>query len=82
MIKIYFLGLVVLMVAIILNGLVNKWGIIGWYDFIHQLLLQGKQVFRSLTITDYIWLFLLYPFLLGVAANVGHFIFEWISSKI
>ena len=82
MLKIYFLGLIVLMVAIILNGLVSKWGITGWYDFISQLLLQGKQVFRRLTIIDYTWLFLMYPFLLGVAGKLGDFLFDWISSKI
>ena len=82
MLKIYFLGLIVLMVAIILNGLVSKWGITGWYDFINQLLLQGKQVFRRLTIIDYTWLFLMYPFLLGVAAKLGDFLFDWVSSKI
>ena len=82
MLKIYFIGLVILMVAIILNGLVNKWGITGWYDFINQLLLQGKQVFRRLTIIDYTWLFIMYPFLLGVGAKLGEFLFDWISSKI
>lgn len=73
MFKIYFIGFVILLAAILLNGLINKWGIIGWYDFINQLLLQGKQTFRRLTITDYTWLFLLYPFLLGLAAKAGDF---------
>jgi len=82
MFKIYFIGFVILLAAILLNGLINKWGIVGWYDFINQLLLQSKQTFRRLTITDYTWLFLLYPFLLGLAAKAGDFLFDWICNRM
>lgn len=82
MLKIYFIGLVILLAAILFNGVVNKWGITGWYDFINQLLIQGIRIFQKLTIMDYIWLFLLYPILLGVAASFGDFLFDWVFNRL
>ncbi len=71
MVKIYFIGLIILVVAIFLNILANKFNIIGWYDFLTRWVNEGRVIFSQLTWKDYLWLFILYPFLLGLTCNWG-----------
>ena len=79
MLKIYLLGLFILLAAIFLNGLVNKLGITSWYDFINMLISEKKNTTRELTFIDYCWLFFAYPFLLGVAAWAANWLFIFFS---
>ena len=71
MVKIYFIDLIILVVAIFLNILANKFNIIGWYDFLTRWVNEGRVIFSQLTWKDYLWLFILYPFLLGLTCNWG-----------
>lgn len=66
MFKIYLSGLIILVSAILLNVISGKLGITGWYDFLTGLVENGKKVFQDLSLLDLAWLFVLYPFLLGI----------------
>jgi hypothetical protein len=69
--KIYLMGLIVLLVAILLNFLASKLQLVGWYDFLTKWVNQGRIIFRQLSWKDYLWLFILYPFLLGLTCKWG-----------
>jgi hypothetical protein len=80
MIKLFFIGWVILLGAIVLNGTVSKWGIVGWYDFINLLIQKGSQALGTLRIVDYVWLFFAYPMLLGVSYKAGEWLFSWLTN--
>lgn len=52
-------GYCVLAVAILANVLANALGLVGWYDFL-------RKNYDSLTALSLVWLFIIYPFLLGL----------------
>lgn len=66
LLKIFLLGLIILISAIALNFIVSKLGITGWYEF---LLNYGKQ---DISILSYLWLFLVYPLALGLTAYLSY----------
>lgn len=57
---VFILGAGILIAAIILNFIASKLNLSTWYDFIKN---PGKT-----TILSYVWLFIIYPFGLGLAA--------------
>jgi len=71
MLKIFLSGWMVLLVAIFLNVLVQRFHIMGWYEFLNKLQSIGKVTFSGMTVVDYLWLFLVYPLCLGYAALMG-----------
>lgn len=72
LIKIYLAGLVVLIVAILLNMLANLVGLTTWYSFLTQVSQQGfSSAVQDLTAIEMLFLILLYPLLLGVAAYLA-----------
>lgn len=79
MIKLFLIGWIILLAAILLNGLISKWGIIGWYDFINLLIQKGSQALSTLRIIDYVWLFFAYPMLLGTSYKAGEWVFSWLT---
>jgi hypothetical protein len=80
MVRIYIIGLSILIIAVLLNILVQALGIMGWYEFLSKLQEQGRKVFSSMNLLDYAWLFFIYPLLLGLAYLAGdkihHLIFD------
>jgi hypothetical protein len=66
--KLLIIGWIVLIAAIVANGLTTKLGLKSWYDFIKLLSQQGSKAFSMLHLADYVWLFVLYPLILGSAA--------------
>ena len=76
MLRLYIAGISILVVAILLNVLVQKLGVTGWYEFLIRLSREGKQTFSALRWIDYAWLFVLYPFLLGLAAWLGNKLYQ------
>jgi len=76
MTKVYFTGLIILLSAILLNLISGKLGITGWYDFLNGLANSGRKIFDSLSVMDYIWLFVLYPFLLGCSVFLAEKLFR------
>lgn len=78
MIRIYVIGLVILVGAILLNGIIAKLGILGWYDFLAGLQTEGKKVFSRMRVVDFMWLFFIYPFLLGGAFYLGDKLYDFL----
>lgn len=78
MVKTYLSGLIILIAAILFNVISGKLGITGWYDFLTGLAENGKKVFQSLNLLDLVWLFILYPFLLGITAIFSERILRFI----
>lgn len=59
----YFTGLIILVTAIGLNMLSGMVGLAGWYEFLQN---PSKQ----LSLDNYLYLFIGYPYLLGWAARL------------
>lgn len=81
MLKIYLIGIFILFAAILLNGVVNKLGILGWYDFINLLVDKENVAGKRVSIIDVIWLFIAYPFLLGLAGFGGNYLYTSLFQK-
>ena len=71
MIKIYILGLIVLVSAILFNGLAAKLNLVSWYDFLNRAVASGSKVWQTLRLVDMLWLFFVYPMLLGLACKLA-----------
>ena len=70
MIRYYFIGLIILTIAIFANIIVAKLGLKTWYDFLNS------TENSSFTLMDYFWLFAIYPLILGLTAKLGIIIWE------
>jgi hypothetical protein len=81
MIKIYLIGIIILVTAILLNGVINKLGVLGWYDFINLLVDKETAPSRKVHILDILWLFIAYPFLLGLAGVGGNYLYTSLLQK-
>lgn len=67
--KIYLAGLAILMVAIALNWLANLLHLATWYTFLNKVSeMSLAAAVQSLRAADLLFLGLVYPFLLGLAA--------------
>ncbi len=74
MIRIYFIGLFILITAIIANILTVKLQLKSWYDLLNGLA-SSKSYWELITFKDSLWLFLVYPFVLGLGAVFANFIY-------
>ncbi|WP_299224914.1 hypothetical protein [uncultured Psychroserpens sp.] len=80
MLKLYIIGISILITAIIANAVVIKIGLKSWYDFIELLSQNGSSSLSQLSVLDYIWLFLGYPLILGCGYWVGSKCYDWFFS--
>ncbi len=71
LIKLYVIGLIILIVAILANFLATKWGLKTWYDFLNN---WGNGDFLSLK--DNLWLFVFYPLILGCSLLIGNMLWK------
>ena len=74
MIRIYFIGLFILITAIVSNILAVKLQLKSWYDLLNGLA-NSKSYWELITFKDSLWLFLIYPFVLGLGAVFANFIY-------
>lgn len=74
MLRLYCLGFFILMTALIANFLASKLQLKTWYDLVYGLA-RSASYWESVKIKDLLWLFLLYPFTLGLGAVLGNFIY-------
>ena len=74
MIRIYFIGLFILITAIIANFLAVKLQLKSWYDLLNGLA-NSKSYCELITFKDSLWLFLVYPLVLGLGAVFANFIY-------
>ena len=77
MLRIYIIGICILFVAIIANIIAEKLGLSTWYDFSFQLSKRGWTVIKEVGLLSGLWLFILYPFILGLAYIVGDKIYTF-----
>ena len=74
MIRIYFIGLFILITAIVTNILAVKLQLKSWYDLLNGLA-NSKSYWELITFKDSLWLFLVYPLVLGLGAVFANFIY-------
>ncbi|MEW6504151.1 MAG: hypothetical protein AB1457_09340 [Chloroflexota bacterium] len=71
-VKILFIGWIILIGAIFLNGLAGVLGLVTWYTFLTKTTQQGwLSALRQTSIISQLFLFLIYPFCLGSLAWLG-----------
>ena len=76
MLRIYIIGLSILFVAIIVNTIITRFGISTWYDFGPQFFKRGFVVIHEVGFLNCMWLFFLYPILLGLGYVIGDKIYN------
>ncbi|MEY2948991.1 MAG: hypothetical protein RLZZ248_192 [Bacteroidota bacterium] len=78
-IRLYCIGVTVLIVAILANGMASKIQCKTWYDLI-QGLTHSNSYWNSLELKDILWLFFAYPILLGIGSTLGQLIYQKLTS--
>lgn len=78
MVRIYIIGLSILIIAILANYVVGKIGILSWYDFLNYLSDKETSTVEKVKTIDYLWLFVGYPLVLGLGYLAGEKIYELI----
>ena len=71
LIKLYVMGLMILIIAILANFLATQLGLKTWYDFLNQ---WGNG--DALNLKDGLWLFVLYPLILGCSILIGNMLWK------
>lgn len=66
--KIILTGFSILITAIILNVLANILKITTWYDLLNNITKHGITALKQESIISIIFLFIIYPFVLGLTA--------------
>ncbi len=75
-IKILLSGMMILLVALLLNMTAAYFGINTWYHFVERAGEQGIiDALKNENIGHMVFLFLVYPFLLGATGYFGRIIF-------
>lgn len=69
-------GVFILVGAILLNLLAGFFGIITWHGFLISLIENGLKEFLSSNIFFLLFLFVIYPFLLGL---IGYLFFDFFN---
>lgn len=64
-------GFFLLFFAIIMNAIIQKLKIMTWYDFLMQL--KQKKWPSTFRVVDFLWLFIGYPFFLGIIIYASNF---------
>lgn len=78
MVRLYIIGLFILITAILANGIAVKIGIKSWYGFIELWMQEGGSVFSKISVGDILWLFIFYPLILGSGYWIGDKIYHLI----
>lgn len=76
--RLYIIGLSILFIAIIANGMIIRLGIKSWYDALTLLNEYGLTAFKQLSVLDYLWLFLAYTMVLAFGYWVGDKLYQFI----
>ena len=57
MIRLYLIGLCILLIAIVANLVVGKFGLSTWYDFGPEFFKRGFPVMKEVGLLNCLWLF-------------------------
>lgn len=75
--KIFLIGFIILFFAIIINLIANYFNINGWYSFLNSINDIGlKESFLKQSLISLVFLFLIYPFLLGLVGYLSFYFLE------
>ena len=80
MIRVYFIGLFILITVIIANVIAAKLQLKSWYSLLDGLT-NSSPLSDLLTLKDSLWLFILYPLILGLGAVVANLLYLKICSS-
>jgi len=75
MIRLYCIGILVLITAILATFFAEKIQCKTWYDFLKGLS-SSSNYWSVLKFKDMLWLFIAYPLLLGFGSFVGNLIYQ------
>ena len=73
LIRFYWIGLAILVVAILANFWASHCGLKTWYDFLNNL--GNGAAFR---LKDGLWLLVFYPLILGGSAQLGNILWKYL----
>ena len=76
MLRIYIIGVCILLIAIIANVIIGKIGLSTWYDFGSQFFKRGFVVIKEVGFLSSLWLFFLYPIVLALGYIIGDKIYN------
>ena len=76
MIRLYLIGISILLIAIIANLLIGKLGLSTWYDFGPEFFKRGLPVMKEAGFLNCLWLFILYPLVLSLGYVIGNKIYS------
>ena len=71
MLRIYIIGICILLIAIISNVIANKLAISTWYDFGPLFFKKGFIVIKKVGLINCLWLFVIYPLILSLGYLIG-----------
>ena len=71
MVRLYIIGLCILLIAIIANVIVSRLGISTWYDFGPKFFDKGFVAMKEAGVLSCVWLFILYPLTLALGYVIG-----------
>jgi len=79
--KLYIIGITILLTAILANIIADYINLNTWYKFINIILEKGSFLngLKKQTIFDIMWLFFLYPLILGFGYLIGKKLFNMFS---
>ena len=75
MIRLYLIGLCILLIAIVANLLVGKLGLSTWYEFGPEFFKRGFPVMKEVGLLNCLWLFVFYPLVLSAGYIIGNKIY-------
>ena len=71
MVRLYIIGLLILIIAIIANVIVGKLGLSTWYDFGPEFFSKGFPIIQEVGFVNSLWLFIIYPLVLSLGYVIG-----------
>ena len=75
MIRLYLIGLCILLIAIVANLVVGKLGLSTWYDFGPEFFKRGFPVMKEVGLLNCLWLCVFYPLVLSTGYILGNKIY-------
>ena len=75
MARLYIIGILILLGAILANIIASKLNLKSWYDLFLGVS-ESSNYWSHIRIIDSIWLILVYPLNLGFSAYIGNIIYQ------
>ena len=73
--RLYVIGILILLGAILANIIATKLNLKSWYDLFLGVS-ENSNYWSQIRIIDFLWLILIYPLSLGFSAYIGNTIYQ------